>query len=287
MINYSILKIKLLSIIESIDDYTSEPIISVPCATLKNDLENDTMTIDVLEYCCNIIEDWYKDNLSHICSNQYVIRPENHKKNTQTIKEINEDIQVNREEYEKYFSNPSISQANPSISGDKIFIVHGHDNGLKNEVARFLEKLKLKPIILHEQASEGETIIEKIERYSNVGFGIVLYTPCDKGGLANDGALHLNSAPSLANPPCDKGGLANDGAELRCRARQNVVFEHGYLIGKLERKNVCALVKDDVEKPNDISGVVYVSYDESGAWKIEIAKELKAAGYNIDFNKLF
>ena len=88
MINYSILKIKLLSIIESIDDYTSEPIISVPCATLKNDLENDTMTIDVLEYCCNIIEDWYKDNLSHICSNQYVIRPENHKKNTQTIMKI-------------------------------------------------------------------------------------------------------------------------------------------------------------------------------------------------------
>lgn len=221
------------------------------------------MTIDILEYCCNTIEDWYKDNLSHICSNQYVISPENHKKNMQTIKEINEDIQANREEYEKYFSNPSISQANPSISGDKIFIVHGHDNGLKNEVARFLEKLKLTPIILHEQASEGETIIEKIERYSNVDFGIVLYTPCDKGGLAND------------------------GAELKYRARQNVVFEHGYLIGKLERKNVCALVKNDVEKPNDISGVVYISYDESGAWKIEIAKELKAAGYNIDFNKLF
>ncbi len=237
MINYSILKIKLLSIIESIDDYTSEPFISVPCTTLKNNLENDTMTVDILEYCCDVIEDWYKDNLSHICSNQYVISPENHRKNTQTIKEINEDIQANREEYEKYLSNPSISQANPSISGDKIFIVHGHDNGLKNEVARFLEKLKLTPIILHEQASEGETIIEKIERYSNVGFGIVLYTPCDKGGLAND------------------------GAELKHRARQNVVFEHGYLIGKLERKNVCALVKNDVEKPNDISGVVYVSYE--------------------------
>ena len=152
MINYSILKIKLLSIIESIDDYTSEPFISVPCTTLKNNLENDTMTVDILEYCCDVIEDWYKDNLSHICSNQYVISPENHRKNTQTIKEINEDIQANREEYEKYLSNPSISQANPAISGDKIFIVHGHDNGLKNEVARFLEKLKLAPIILHEQA---------------------------------------------------------------------------------------------------------------------------------------
>ena len=88
MINYSILKIKLLSIIESIDDYTSEPIISVPCATLKNDLENDTMTIDVLEYCCNIIEDWYKDNLSHICSNQYVIRPENIKRIHKPLKRL-------------------------------------------------------------------------------------------------------------------------------------------------------------------------------------------------------
>lgn len=79
----------------------------------------------------------------------------------QTIKEINEDIQANREEYEKYFSNPSISQANPSISGDKIFIVHGHDNGLKMKLHDF-RKLKLTPIILHEQASEGETIIEKL-----------------------------------------------------------------------------------------------------------------------------
>lgn len=87
MINYSILKIKLLSIIESIDDYTSEPIISVPCATLKNDLENDTMTIDVLEYCCNIIEDWYKDNLSHICSKDDFVRDERtaFKANTQKV----------------------------------------------------------------------------------------------------------------------------------------------------------------------------------------------------------
>lgn len=263
MINYSVLKIKLLSIIESIDDYTSEPIISIPCKTLKNNLENGTMTIDVLEYCCNVIAEWYDDNLSKICGNEFVISPENHKKHAKTIEEIVIDIQNNREEYKLYFSNPSISQANPSINGDKVFIVHGHDSGLKNEVARFLEKLKLSPIILHEQPSAGETIIEKIERYSNVGFGIVLYTPCDKG--------------------CS----AIDEANMKYRARQNVVFEHGYLVGKLGRKKVCALVKSDIEKPNDISGVVYISYDESGAWRIELAKELKAAGYNIDFNKLF
>ena len=263
MINYSILKIKLLSIIESISNYTSEPNITVPCNTLEDGITNDTLTVEVLSYCCNLIADWYENNLSKICSNQYVSHPESHRKNAKEILEIASDIQSDYEEYKKLFSSPLISQSNPSICGDKIFVVHGHDTGLKNEVARFLEKLKLTPIILHEQASEGETIIEKIERYSNVGFGIVLYTPCDKGGLATD------------------------GAELKKRARQNVVFEHGYLIGKLGRKKVCALVKNDVEKPNDISGVVYVSYDESGAWKIEIAKELKSAGYNIDFNQLF
>ena len=55
----------------------------------------------------------------------------------------------------------------------KVFIVHGHDVEAKLEVARFIEKLNLEPIILHEQANDGLTIIEKIEKYSDVGFGIV------------------------------------------------------------------------------------------------------------------
>lgn len=65
------------------------------------------------------------------------------------------------------------------------------------------------------------------------------------------------------------------------RARQNVVFEHGYLMAKLGRENVCALVKGDIETPNDISGVVYVGFDPQGAWKTEVAKELTVCGYNI------
>lgn len=141
-----------------------------------------------------------------------------------------------------------IKQENPTISTDEIFVVHGHDDGLKNEVARFLEKITFKPIILHEQASSGDTIIEKIERYSNVGFGIILYTPCDIG--------NVSSSPD----------------KLNARARQNVVFEYGYLIGKLGRQNVLALVKGEIEKPNDVSGVVYVNYTVSDGWKTDIAK---------------
>lgn len=141
----------------------------------------------------------------------------------------------------------------------KVFIVHGHDNEAKQEIARFIEHIGLEPIILHEQASAGLTIIEKIERYSNdADFALVLYTPCDVGRGAHEGAQHPKK-----------------------RARQNVVFEHGYLMAKLGRENVCALVKGEIETPNDISGVVYVGLDASGAWKAEIAKELKACGYEI------
>lgn len=142
----------------------------------------------------------------------------------------------------------------------KVFIVHGHDDLLKNEVARFIEKLELTAIVLHEQASSGNTIIEKIEEYSNVGFGIILYTPCDVGA---------------------KNEESNN---LQLRARQNVVFEHGFLIGKIGRRNVCALVKGNIEKPNDISGVVYISTE--GEWRLSLAKELRNSGYNIDMNQV-
>ena len=148
-----------------------------------------------------------------------------------------------------------------SLNMSQIFIVHGRDNEAKHEVARFVQKIGFTPIILSEQASESRTIIEKIEEYSDVGFGVVIYTPCDLGSLKVDDPL------------------------LRGRARQNVVFEHGFLIGKLGRKNVCQLVKGDVETPNDISGIVYahMNYD---AWQIQLAKELRAAGYPIDMNKV-
>ena len=141
----------------------------------------------------------------------------------------------------------------------KVFIVHGRDNEAKQEVARFIEKIGLQSIILHEQASASMTIIEKFERYSNeADFALVLYTPCDLGRGAHETKTHPKQ-----------------------RARQNVVFEHGYLMAKLGRENVCALVKGEIETPNDISGVVYTTFDVQGAWKAEVAKELTNCGYEI------
>ena len=141
----------------------------------------------------------------------------------------------------------------------KVFIVHGRDNEAKQEVSRYIESLDIEAIILHEQARSGMTIIEKIEHYSSeVDFALVLYTACDLGR-----------------------GILETKVHPRNRARQNVVFEHGYLMAKLGRKNVCALVKGEIETPNDISGVVYVELDAKGAWKLEVNKELIACGYVI------
>ncbi len=142
------------------------------------------------------------------------------------------------------------------VNTKQVFIVHGHDDISKLEMAAFVKSLGLEPIILHLQASSGRTIIEKIDHYSNVGFGVVLYTPCDIG--AKDGTLSFTY-----------------------RARQNVVFEHGYLIGKLGRPRVAAIVKGQVETPNDISGVVYIAFDDQGIWRDSLKNEMRAAGYHV------
>nr|WP_320051246.1 nucleotide-binding protein [uncultured Desulfuromonas sp.] len=139
---------------------------------------------------------------------------------------------------------------------DQVFIVHGHDEHAKNDAKSYVESKGLEPIILHLQASGGRTIIEKIDHYSNVGFGIVLYTECDVGAK-------------------------RDSLNYKWRARQNVVFEHGYLIAKLSRSRVAALVKGNVETPNDISGVVYITMDAAGNWKTELDTELRNSGYEI------
>ncbi len=142
---------------------------------------------------------------------------------------------------------------------NKVFIVHGHDDLAKEQVARTIEKAGFEAIILHEKASGGRTIIEKIERYSDVSFAVVLYTPCDLG-------------------------RGKECAEDRFRARQNVVFEHGYLISRLGREHVCALVKEDVEPPGDVSGVVYIRMDDAGAWKMGLAKEMELAGLSVNYS---
>ncbi|AGP47150.1 putative nucleotide-binding protein containing TIR-like domain protein [Serratia plymuthica] len=142
----------------------------------------------------------------------------------------------------------------------KVFIVHGHDDGARETVARFLERIGLEAIILHEQANQGRTVIEKVIANSDVGFAVVLLTPDDEG--------------------CEKGGTPEP------RARQNVLLELGYFIGRLGREKVCALKRGALEIPSDFAGVVWETMDSGGGWKQALARELEAAGHSIDWNKV-
>lgn len=156
-------------------------------------------------------------------------------------------------------------KASAQLSGkskarQKVFVVHGHDEVATQTVARFLEKLKLEPIVLSEQPNEGRTIIEKFEAHADVSFAIVLLTPDDLG--------------------CPK----DRPDQLRPRARQNVILELGYFIGRLTRQRVCALHKGSTEIPSDFHGVVYVPMDEGGGWKLKLVTELKQAGLDLDLN---
>ena len=148
------------------------------------------------------------------------------------------------------------------IKGRDIFVVHGHDEAAKQAVARYLEKLSLNTIILHEKPDKGRTIIEKFEDYSDVGFAIILLTPDDMG--------YKNGEPGKVKP----------------RARQNVIFELGYFIGKLGRGNVCALYKEGIELPSDIQGVLYILMDLGEGWHMKLAREIKHAGIVVDLNKI-
>lgn len=142
----------------------------------------------------------------------------------------------------------------------RIFIVHGHDDYARETVARYLEKIGFEAVILHEQANMGRTIIEKVEAESDVGFAVVLLTPDDEGAV--------------------KGGTPEP------RARQNVILELGYFIGRLGRSRVCALKRGGVDIPSDFTGVVWTEMDNNNGWRTSLAKELAAAGYDIDWNKV-
>jgi predicted nucleotide-binding protein len=155
----------------------------------------------------------------------------------------------------------TIQQSSPTLTGHNVFLVHGHDDRFLHETARFLEKLQQNVIVLREQPNKGQTIIEKFEGYADVEFAVVLLTPDDRGGTAT-----------------------SSYEEQKLRARQNVILELGYFLGRLGRNRVCALYVQGVDIPSDYTGVLYVRLDDQNGWHFSLAKELKAAGLPVDMN---
>lgn len=159
------------------------------------------------------------------------------------------------------FNKSKISEQLPSTNS--VFIVHGHDEAAKLQVARFLEKINIQPVILQEQINKGSTVIEKFEDFaSRAGYAVVLITGDDYGHPKDD-------------PP-----------SIRLRPRQNVLLELGYFFAKLGRERVFVLKRNDVELPSDIFGLVYVEFDQGGGWRISLGQELAACGYEVNMNNI-
>ncbi len=161
---------------------------------------------------------------------------------------------------EQNAQDPTISRIEPTDLG-RVFIVHGHDEAPRETVARFIVSAGLEPVILHEQANRGMTVLEKLMANGDVGYAVVLLTPDDLG---------RSTAEDDDKP----------------RARQNVILELGYFLGRLGRERVMALLKGSVEIPSDYMGVLYERYDDGGGWRQKLARELQTAGYEIDWNKV-
>lgn len=163
---------------------------------------------------------------------------------------------VSAKRFDNKMTTPTLPKSN------SVFLVHGHDEGAKHSVARFLEQLGVTPVILQEQINRGMTVIEKFEEFADrAGFAVILMTPDD-----------------LGHP-------AGKEEEKRHRPRQNVVLELGYFSAKLGRARTLVLIKGDVEMPSDVFGLVYEPMDRGEGWKMRLARELTASGFEIDMNR--
>ncbi len=164
---------------------------------------------------------------------------------------------------EKVIISKAQERHEPEIS-DTVFVVHGHDEESKVSVVRFIKKLGLKAVILHEQTNAGQNIIETFERNAAIsGYAVVILTPDDTGALKE-------------HP---------DDATLR--ERQNVIFGLGYFCGALGKANVSVLVKEGTEILCDDLGVAYTLMDPEGTWQLSLARDMKSAGLSFDANRIF
>lgn len=154
--------------------------------------------------------------------------------------------------------------ASSKLSSSNVFVVHGHDEALREKVCSVLRILGLEPVVLNEKANQGMSILEKIEKHGDVGFAVVLFTSDDVGASKLD----------------------HTAAKYDERPRQNVLLELGYFWGKLGRNRVCLLNGVGDALASDLKGLGYVSTQGGDFWKLELARELKAAGYKVDANKL-
>jgi predicted nucleotide-binding protein len=229
-------------------------------STLANLYGHDSAEYDRLQIAADLDGTYYVLNMDGRPTPPHVIQGGIERGRQRAISALQGEVDALKEDLQ--YSAPSnavIAAPTPAELSDEIFVVHGRDEAAKEQVAAVIQRAGLTPIILHQQANEGKTIIEKFEKHgSAAGFAVIIATPDDVGGLA--------VAPPLQ-------------PVLKARARQNVIGEMFWFAGRLGREKVCTLVKGNIDMPSDVAGVGYTPMDDHGGWKAKLLQELSAAGY--------
>jgi predicted nucleotide-binding protein len=143
----------------------------------------------------------------------------------------------------------------------KVLIIHGQDEEKAMEVADFLAKLDLDPILPYAQSSNEMNLTSEFETNPEIVFAVTLLTADDFG--------YPRGKPE----------------ELKPRPKQNVIFDLGYLVGRMKQNLVCALYEEGLDLPSKYQGRVFIPYDADGLWRLLIARSMKLANVNVDLNK--
>ena len=160
------------------------------------------------------------------------------------------------EQYEKQAEK--IEKANKSIKfmppiDNQVFIVHGHNTSILQELRQILRDYNIEPVILKEMPDSGKTLIEKFENYARLsGFAFVIITPDDF--VENNGKKYFQGRP-------------------------NVLFELGWFCGRFGRDRIRILRKKSTEIPSDLSGILTIDFSENLEEVFrKIGKELEDSG---------
>ena len=172
---------------------------------------------------------------------------------------------------EKFLSSTEKTMAHiqQAISGSdvrrRVFVVCGTDGKMKQAVTNALTKLRLVPVVMCEEPSQGRKIVERFQEYSDVGFALVLLSP--------DDFVYVKDEPPT---------------KRKLRPRQDVVFELGFLLGKLGRSNVLVFQREcqNFEGPTDFEGMKVTAFDDRDSWKLALLRELTNCGYNVDADRI-
>ena len=173
---------------------------------------------------------------------------------------------------EKFLSstekNMPLNQSAASTSGNlgrRIIVVSGADSEMKQAVTGVLTKLSLIPVVICEEPSQGKKIVENFRRdYADVGFAAVLLSPDDFAYAKNEAAT-----------------------KRKLRPQQDVVFELGFLLGKLGKGKVHVFFRECTNfVPTDFEGIKVTAFDDRDSWKLVLMRELTNCGYHVDADRV-